>query len=128
MKIKFWILAGFILVTQASLSYADIYVIYNNETGEVYTISEKDDTVIPEGYSKEVLQGGFSNYDFQYNPTYYKFKSKKFIVNTKKISDEEKIKQEMIEKENKKKQDKIKAKEKLKGLGLNEDEINAIAN
>jgi hypothetical protein len=92
-----------------SLVYGDIFVIYKNDTKKVYTASEKDDCLVPTGHTKVILKGGFSDYDFQYPLTDYKWQNNKLVVNTKKINDEEQKKQEQAEKDSEEKiiQDRI---------------------
>ena len=105
-----------------NLAYGDIFVIYKNDTKEVYTASEKDDCLVSSGHTKVILKGGFSDYEFQYPLTNYKWQNNKLVVNTAKISQEEQKKQEQVEKDNEEKliQDRIKkiAIEQLKTEGV----------
>lgn len=80
------------------LCEADLYVIFDKETCEIYTVAPKDDTVVPEGCEKAVLLGTWENYEFDENPTDYKFKNKKFIKNIDKIDKREKKRIEDLEK------------------------------
>ena len=74
-----------------------ITVIYNNGNKEVYSVSERDDTVVPSGHTKANLPGDFSNYVFQKNPTNYKYIDGSFVLNIKKISDEILAQEEIAE-------------------------------
>ena len=70
-----------------SLAQAEIYVIYKSDTKEIYCVSGKNDTVVPEGHEKSIVQGNMDTYEFIENPTNCFFKDGKFIVNVKKIND-----------------------------------------
>ena len=94
-KMRFFALLIFFLFVRAV--YADVYVIHDTQTNEIVTLSSKDDTLPLEGQEKSTLKGDLVDYEFQYNPTYYKLINSKFIVNTAKIDTEyqtEQIEQE----------------------------------
>lgn len=69
--------------------FADSYVIYKTATGDVYTVSEKDDTVVPEGHTKVVLAGTPKELFPQDHPTNYKHENGQFVRNLGKIAAEE---------------------------------------
>ena len=88
-----WFLKKLILITTflliiTNLVFAEVYLIVDKTTKEIYTASEKDDTAIPAGKEKVVLSGGFANYELKDNPTNYFYKNNKFILNTEKINAE----------------------------------------
>lgn len=72
-----------------SLCFADLYVIYKTATGEVYTVSEKDDTILPDGHAKVVLAGTPKDLFPQDHPTNYKYENGQFVRNMAKIAAEE---------------------------------------
>ena len=69
----------------AANSFAEIYVIYDKDTKEIWTVSGKDDTALPKGMEKATLQGEMDSYEFPAHPTNCFFKEGKFVVNGKKI-------------------------------------------
>ena len=77
---------------------AEVYLLVNSATSEIKDLSPENDAVVEAGYQKIILPGKVSDYELQYHPSYYKYKDKKFVVNIKKISDEELAKQENKEK------------------------------
>ena len=97
------------LVATCSLAFADVYILYNTETKEVQSVSNQDDAVLENGYTKIILDGDISEYPLVYGAQNYKFVNNRFISNTKKISDEENAKIISKEKsiENKMIQDKL---------------------
>lgn len=98
--IVFTIIAlSLILAYSINLCFADVYVIYKKDTGEVYTASEKNDTVISEDCKIEILPGNFKDYTLEYPITDYKIKNKKFIANIDKISKQELAREEKIKKD-----------------------------
>lgn len=72
----------------ASTSFADVYIIYDTASGDIYSVSEKDDTVIPEGMKLETLAGSIKGLGLVQNPVYYKFIDEDFILNSEKINEE----------------------------------------
>lgn len=81
------------------ISYAELYVIADKKTNEIFTASEKNDTVYDTKTQELiVLPGGWENYEFADAPTNHKLKNKKFSLN--------------IDKVNKQEEEKVKAKEK----------------
>ena len=71
------------------MASADVYVLYDKSSKEVKSVSNEDDAVLEAGWEKTVLPGEISDYPLIYQPKYYKMNGNKFVVNTKKISDEE---------------------------------------
>ena len=96
---KIYIYVFLIILALATLvfcmaSWADVYVIHDEKTGDIYTISEKDDTVVQKKMSKTTLPGGLGNYEFADHPTNYKYIDGKFIVNIDKINKAENARKE----------------------------------
>ena len=91
------------LLTFCFTSYAEIFVIVDKKTNEIYTVAGKNDTAIPKGKELHTLPGDISNYEFIENPCNMKLLEGKFIVNTEKINKEyqDKIKREKKDKEEK---------------------------
>jgi hypothetical protein len=89
----------FILVFMfiCSLTNAEVYVLFNKSTSEIKDMSPENDAVVEKGYEKIILPGKISDYELQCHASYYKYKDKKFILNVKKISDEELAKQQQEE-------------------------------
>jgi len=84
-----------------SVCFADVYVVVN-ENKEIVTMSQKNDNILSGSQELVVLPGGFGNYELADNPTNYFYKNGKFILNTKKINDQETAKIELAEKEKEK--------------------------
>ena len=116
------------LVFITSLAYADFYVYYDKDTDEVLFISDQEKKVkISEEDSAKIvsekLPGSIKDYELTESYTDYKFKGKKFIINTTKISDrvneeianQESLAQKLVDQES--------AKGKLMALGLTEAEF-----
>jgi hypothetical protein len=86
-----------------SFANAEVYLLVDKSTNEIKDMSPENDTVVSEGREKIILPGNLSDYPLQYHPSYYKYQNKKFIVNVKKISDEELAKQAVEEKQSEEK-------------------------
>jgi hypothetical protein len=69
-----------------------MFVIYNNTSKEVYSVGDKDDTVIPEGYSLVEVEGQIGTYKFPSHPCNCYFKDSTFVVNQNKLDEIENIK------------------------------------
>ena len=61
MKRIFFVLIVLMFVL-AARSYADVIVIYDPESTDIYSISDKADAVIPDGYKTAVLPGRADDY------------------------------------------------------------------
>ena len=109
----------------SSGAYADIYVI-TDKNGDIYTISEKNDTVVPEGYTIESLPGKIEDFALTQQPDEYKFKNKKFSIDTKRVSDKRKKEAESQAEVESRKSARESGVEKLKAIGLTDSEINAL--
>lgn len=80
-----------------SFAKAEVYLLVNKSTNEIKDMSPINDAVVENGYEKIILKGKISDYELQNHASYYKYKDNKFILNVKKISDEEIVKQEAEE-------------------------------
>lgn len=109
------VLLGLVILGLATTCYADVYLIINSQTKDVYTASEKNDTIIPEGHELIILQGKLSDYPEPL--TNYQYKNKKFILNQEKVDKENKHKEEEAENQIIQEQIKKMAIEKLKADG-----------
>ncbi len=88
------ILVSIFLVILAGLCRAETFVIYNNDTNAVYSLSGIDDAIMPKtGYTKTTIKDNLRDLDLQYPAQYYKFNGNRLIPNTRKL-DEEAIKEE----------------------------------
>lgn len=110
-----------ILLFVPTIASANVYII-TDQSGSVYTASEKDDTVVPQGYTKTVIKGKLTELDVSRPVTDYKYSGKKFTIDTDKVKAKEA--------DDAAKQEKADAKasaiNKLKATGLTEAEIQAL--
>ena len=93
------ILVLFLLV---SIGHADAksWLIVNKETKEILSLSPEDDAQLPnDSFEKIILEDDFENIELSAHPTYYKYKNNKFVLNVKKISDEELENEEAAERQ-----------------------------
>lgn len=67
------------------VAFAETYVLYNNTTKEVYSISNEDDAVMPQGYAKVVIKENMKDLDLDYPADCYKWQNNRFVSNTKKL-------------------------------------------
>lgn len=105
---------------------ADVYVITAPDKS-VYSISEQNDAVIPDGYKKNIVKNKFiKDFPLDGDEKMYDFNGTKFTLNAKKVTDKNKQDQDLIIANQKAVADKQSAVAKLKALGLTDDEINAL--
>jgi len=79
-----------LIIAEEIASKDQIYIIVENSTDEIISLSNEDDAVMPEGnYKKYIVDMKLSELELEEHPIYYKYKNNKFIKNIKKISDEE---------------------------------------
>lgn len=108
------------------LSYADVIVI-TDKAGAIYSVSEKDDTIVPDGYTKAVVKGKLSEIVPSTRPIdEYAFDGKKFKVDAKVVKAKEGKQLEREQKIEAKKAKKQSAKDKLKALGLDDEEADIV--
>ena len=93
-----------------------LIVIYDSDTKEVYTTSSYDDTLVPDGYEKAELKGKIKDWDFPENPTNCFFKDGRFVVNTKKLSDEYKKQEDLVIEREKE----VKIQDKMRDMAIKE--------
>ncbi len=92
------LLIGVTIFFTYKVCFADVFVIYKNDTKEIYSISEKDDTVfLSQNYTQVKLNGTIQELGLDLHPTYYKYDKNKFIRNQAKIDLEESEKQKQEE-------------------------------
>jgi len=78
----------FIILLTSTNSYAEVYVLFDQQTKEVKSISKRDDAVLQEGWEKVILDGRLSDYPLTYQAEYYTFEDGRFVVNVDKLSAE----------------------------------------
>jgi len=79
-----------------SVCFGSTVIIYQNDTQEVYSISPRDDAVMPNtGYTKVIIKDNFWDLDLQYPHQCYKWNGSRLIPNSKRL-DEEAIKEEKV--------------------------------
>jgi hypothetical protein len=83
-----------LLLSVFNIANAEVYLLVDKSTNEIKDLSPENDAVVSEECEKIILKGKLSDYPLEYHPTYYKYQGKKFIVNIKKISDEELAREE----------------------------------
>lgn len=110
----------------SGLSYADVYVMHKGE--EIIGLSEQKDMVLQPGAEITVIKGTLSDVSLSRPLDEYKFQSKKFKVDATKVKAKEDAQLAEDQKKANKAVKKQSAIDKLKALGLTEDEINAISN
>ena len=74
----------------ATTSYAAVYVIVDDATSEIVSVSPEDDAVLIAGQTKVVRPNlVYSEIILNHNPQDYKYINGKFVENIQKISDQE---------------------------------------
>lgn len=90
------IMVVIVLLMLTPMVSANVYVAYDRNTQDVYSMSIKDDFrgVDVDGEYLQVndvdyiiLPGRLTDYPLQYHPVFYKYQSDRFVVNIKKLSD-----------------------------------------
>lgn len=119
-----WIL---FLIFMCSIAQADVYVITAPDKS-VYSLSEQDDAVLPDGYIKNIVPNKHIS-DLVVSmgeEKLYDFDKGTFILNSKKVQDKNKVEQDVILASGKITDDRQSGLSKLKGLGLTDDELKAL--
>lgn len=107
--------------------FADVYVVTAQDKS-IYSISERDDAVVPAGYSKDVIVGkSISGLAIEEDVSLYTYSNKKFSLNAQKVSKKNSDLQAEILLKEQKDSAKVSAVNKLKALGLTDDEIQSIS-
>ena len=84
-----------LMLISVSQANAKVWIIVEDATDEIYSLSPEDDAVMPDtGYTKHIVDLNFKDIELMDHPTNYKYKNDKFIMNIQKISDKENKKEE----------------------------------
>jgi len=81
------------LLMFATIAQAKTYLLIDSQTKQVVSISPEDDAVVGQGQEKVVVDKEYADIKLEYPVQYYKYTNKKFVEDTKKLSDEENLKQ-----------------------------------
>lgn len=76
---------------------ADVYVVSNLDTKEVYSISDTNDAVVPKGFKVDTIKGVASEYLSAAQASDYKFTGKKLTLDVQKVNDREVAKAAIID-------------------------------
>ena len=115
-----------LMVLVSSTAFADVYVIAKKD-GTIYTMSEKNDTVVPADCSLTVLRGKtLETLGMTQAPDLYDFKGESFKLNAKRVSDRDNAEKQAALAETAEAAQKSSAVAKLAALGLTADEIAAL--
>ena len=77
-----------LLVLFPTVCFADTYIIYNNSTQEVLSVSSQDDAVMPNtGYTKVITKDNLKDLDLQYPAQAYKWNGSRLTPNSKKLDE-----------------------------------------
>ncbi len=118
-----WIL---FLILMTNLASADVFVITAPDQS-VYSVSEQDDAITPQGYKKDVIKNQhIKDLPLADNEKMYDFNGNKFTLNAKKVQDKNKAEQDAILAEQDKQTKKSSAIAKFKSMGLSDEEISAL--
>lgn len=115
----------FILLLMVSTVNADTKIYYDKNTKEVHFIAEDKDEVVLSAEDKVRMEVAIVKHypELDRSLNYYKFNGKDVVLNSKKISDENTAKEKAEDKKNRDRQSAI---DKLKALGLTDDEVGAL--
>ena len=121
-----WIL---FLILMCGQAVADVYVVTAPDKS-VASLSALDDAVVPAGYEKTVLKNkSIADLPFSMGEEkMYDFNNGAFKLNAKKVQDKNKAENDAILDAEKYNNNKVSAINKLKGLGLTDDELKTILN
>jgi len=78
---------------------AETYLLVDEESKEIKSLSKRDDAQLEEGQEKIILDLDVNDIELFEHPRYYKYKNKRFVLNVKKMSDEENVIIELEEKQ-----------------------------
>lgn len=113
----------FFLVLTVNIAQADVYVLTAPDKS-VQGLSEQDDMVVPDSYTKSVIKNKNIS-DLPINlgeEKMYDFDGSKFKLNSIKVEEKNRIERQSILDNKKRSEDRVSAINKLKGLGLTDDE------
>ena len=116
----------FLIVLISSTAFADVYVITSPDSS-VYSISEEDDAVVPAGYIKDVIKDkSIQSLSLGNNSSLYTYSGKKFTLDGEKVAMMNKKTQDAAIAIEADKLAEQSAKDKLRALGLTQNEISAL--
>jgi hypothetical protein len=77
------------VLSMATSAHAGTWCIYNETSGEVYSLSSQDDAVMPQepGYKKTVIKDDMRDLDLVYPHRMYKFNGTRLVPNIKKLDE-----------------------------------------
>jgi hypothetical protein len=105
---------------------ADVYVVTAPDKS-IYSLSEQNDAVVPSGYSVDIIKGKMiQDLMLGDDMTLYNYNGKKFTLDDKKVAKKNKDLQDASIAREANKAKKESAKAKLKAIGLDDSEIEAI--
>jgi hypothetical protein len=80
----------------ATPCFAETYVIYNTDTKEVYSLSNKDDAVMPSGnYTKSVMKESMPDLDIIYPHKFYRWTGTRITPNNTKLDEAAKAEEQV---------------------------------
>ncbi len=117
-----WIL---FLLLFCSVANADVYIL-TDSNNSVIGLSEQNDMVVPSGYKISVVKGNIDNLPINGDPTLYNFDKGYFTLDKVKVQTQQSKQQSDIATQTAKSNMKNSAINKLKNLGLTDDEITSL--
>lgn len=112
------------LFVSIGLSHADVYIMHKGD--QPIGFSEQNDMVLEPGAEITILKGTLADLSLSRPLDEYKFTGKKFKVDAQAVKAKEDKQLEQEQKIEAKKAKKKAAKDKLKAVGLTEDELSAL--
>jgi len=115
-----------ILMLIPTVAMADVYVI-TTPTHSVYSLSEANDAVLPQGYTKDIIKGR-SIASFALNPmtSLYDYTNGSFTLNQDRVAEKNASDQAAVQAKADEVAAKASAMAKLKALGLTDQEIGSL--
>ena len=114
----------FIILFIPSVAFADVYVMHKGD--EIVGLSQQNDMVLEPGAEITILNGTLEDLSLSRPLDEYKFSSKKFKVNAQAVKAKDDAQLDVETKVNAKKAKRKAAKDKLKALGLSDDDVDAL--
>ena len=115
-----------LMVLFCGAASAEVYVYSYKDSKEVVFITEEDNVIYDETMDKTVLPNSIDFYNLTESYSNYKLSGKKLVLNTAKISEQEKVLEDAKKDGDKKQSDFESAKKKLMDLGLTSDEVQSL--
>lgn len=114
------------LMLLMGMAQADVYVV-TNQSGNVYAISNQPDIIVPSTYTQTILKGqDISNLPITGSPQLYNFINGAFVLNATAVQAQQAQQTVEIAAKSVRQAHHDSAISKLKGLGLTDDEIEAL--